>query len=1000
MILTESSSPQFAASNSERWNRVFEEQQNLNRNLIFRLGLVACFCLAITSPLAADDNDLETQLATAWENYWRGRYAEAIDGFQATNVDAGTPPQQAQHALGIAASLWDTGKQDAAMQQLNVRITSLSKEGEVKESPQADSALASLHARRAQYQFIRGETDAVKNDIAAALEKNETNLEARWFDAEIARVTGDLDAALKGYEWFLDYHLRNPKFDSAEDVRWTCLAAAQFARWKRNSRQFHSIVNKFYPDAIKLNDHYWPARVESARIFLEKYNRPQAKLDLDRALRINPQSAETLAAYAEYALANYELEEAANFLERAKNINPKLLDAFLFEADYHFACFDPRGAREVLDNAKKIYPNEERLLGRLAAAHISADGNLADDSKSVAGEIIAFAVAKNKHCGEFYAAMGDSFDRLRRYPLAVKYYELATQRMPQLVDIRGKLGMVQLRLGDEASARKLLDESFDIDPFNVRVKNSLTVLSILEKYETITTDHFVIRHDPADTILAEQMADYLEEVAYPEVTQSLGYEPKQKSLIEIFRSSGRLSGHSLFSARMVGLPYVGTVAACAGRAVALASPNEVSGKYHWANVIKHEFVHVVNMEQTAFAIPHWYTEALAVSHEGHPRSESWNRVLMKRHASEELFDLSSINGGFIRPQSSDDWTLAYSQAELYADYMASRFGVDVHTKLLAAYAKQLPTPDAIETALGVTVADFEAGYKEYLETEIRGIKLGPPNKFGSVSELRQAAADNPNDAEVQAQLAATLMEIGGATRARQTTETALALDADHPLANAVMARIEIVSRESRTAEERLERTLNKDRLHPQHLALLAAIKMRSKDYAAAEELYLLGEATFPADPDWLKSLAKVYLLAGNEEAKLRSTLEKLAPMEESNSVVRKRLAKFSAAENDWKAAIHWGQEAMYIDANDPEIHGLLARAFAGERNYTKAARHYAHALLLNPNQPGWRFALADALVQAERTDEARRILEKLLEDLPDYPGADTLLESISERDKE
>ena len=54
----------------------------------------------------------------------------------------------------------------------------------------------------------------------------------------------------------------------------------------------------------------------------------------------------------------------------------------------------------------------------------------------------------------------------------------------------------------------------------------------------------------------------------------------------------------------MGLPYVGTVAACTGRVIAMASPNDVRSKYNWARVLRHEFVHVVNLQQTSFNIPH------------------------------------------------------------------------------------------------------------------------------------------------------------------------------------------------------------------------------------------------------------------------------------------------------------------------------------------------------------------------------------------------------------
>ena len=56
--------------------------------------------------------------------------------------------------------------------------------------------------------------------------------------------------------------------------------------------------------------------------------------------------------------------------------------------------------------------------------------------------------------------------------------------------------------------------------------------------------------------------------------KKFGFQPEGKSLFEIFSRAKNTDGHGWFSARMVGLPYIGTVGACAGRMVAMQSPND------------------------------------------------------------------------------------------------------------------------------------------------------------------------------------------------------------------------------------------------------------------------------------------------------------------------------------------------------------------------------------------------------------------------------------------
>src|SRR4029077_19951944 len=138
-----------------------------------------------------------------------------------------------------------------------------------------------------------------------------------------------------------------------------------------------------------------------------------------------------------------------------------------------------------------------------------------------------------------------------------------------------------------------------------------------------------------------------------------------------------------------------------GKMVALTSPAELAEKFDWASVLRHEYVHVLNLQQTDFAVPHWLTEGLAVYLENQLRPQKWTILLASRAKEGELFNLESLTLGFIRPQSSDDWTLAYWQAELYVEYLLTTYGDDAVAKLLAAYTDRLTTGDALTRCYGV-----------------------------------------------------------------------------------------------------------------------------------------------------------------------------------------------------------------------------------------------------------------------------------------------------------
>ena len=91
----------------------------------------------------------------------------------------------------------------------------------------------------------------------------------------------------------------------------------------------------------------------------------------------------------------------------------------------------------------------------------------------------------------------------------------------------------------------------------------------------------------------------------------------------------------------------------------MQSPGSMERPLNWARVLKHEFVHILTLQQSKFNIPHWYTEALAVESEGFPRPQEWNKLLLERvPARSKLLNLDTVNLGFIRPNEPDDRQMA------------------------------------------------------------------------------------------------------------------------------------------------------------------------------------------------------------------------------------------------------------------------------------------------------------------------------------------------------
>jgi len=928
------------------------------------------------------------RLAAARRLALTGKYAEAIDAYHKLAEHA---PRAG--ALGEARATAAVGEYAKAAELLDKALAVKDAKQEKEASRVKDS---DLHAELARLAFDRGDYPACDREFEAALAEAPDHLQARWIAAERLRVAGKLDEALKGYQWFVDYYNRHD-VESPEDLHTIGLAAAQFARWKRLSEQFTFLVNELYPGALEVDEEYWPAHYEAGLLFLEKFNEAEANRAFKAALAINPSAAEVYAAIARLALQNFDIDTARRALEQAKELNPNLFEAHLYRADVELATFETQAAITTLERALKINPVDERALGRLASAYLGLDGWPEKKPDTRFQKLAAEVNARNPHAGDFYFALGSTLDLTRRYPAAAHFYQQAVERMPELIETRAALGMTQMRLGDETSARKQLDESFATDPFNVRVSNTLKVLEVLDTYAVLETEHFVIKFDRGrDEILATYAAKYLEEQVYPALTKQFAFVPPGKSLFEIFHRARNTSGHGWFSARMVGLPSIGTVGACAGKMVAMASPNDMPQKFNWARVLKHEFVHVLNLQQTNFNIPHWYTEALAVENEGYPRPQQWNEMLAERVPKGQMYNLDNLNVTFVRPGSSENWSMAYCQAQLYAQYMLKTYGPDALARLLAAYADNLDTRAALLRAFQVKQEDFERGYLEFVKAIVAELQTG--EKSGeelSFARLTRAQQEKPDDTDLMARLGLAHLERKDYPEARKLARAALDKAPKQGLAGYVLARVWLVIGENEQAYEALTASLDKQHPNSRALHLLAGLELKLEHYDEAARLYELGTKQFPNDPLWAKSLVRLYLKSG-EKTKLVPLLSKLAESDADDLVMRKKLAQLAVDAHDYAAARRWSQDALHIDVLDVDSHRTLADSCVELNDYPAAIDEYRLAIKLAPREGGLRFSLADALVEAKQPAAARTALRELLEIEPEFPGARLMLDSLAE----
>src|SRR5206468_5632606 len=298
-------------------------------------------------------------------------------------------------------------------------------------------------------------------------------------------------------------------------------------------------------------------------------------------LTINPKSAKALVGKGVVALQKFEIKDAERFAERALKVNPRFVEALNLRAEVHLAGSDVDKAMKELETARQVNPRDESTLGRIAACFFL--DKQTDDLKKLIQEV----EQHDTKPGLFYFILASQLDERRRFEDAERYYKKSMELWPILPWAENSLGLLYMRMGREKEAQTILTKAFDADPFNVRVSNALKVLHHLEKYTTLTTEHFELRYDPNhDKFLIRYLTKYLEEI-YAELTQKFNYKPKDRILIEVFNT------HDMFSGRVVSLPDLHTIGACTGRMVAMVSPRGkgIAKPFNWSRVLRHELVH-------------------------------------------------------------------------------------------------------------------------------------------------------------------------------------------------------------------------------------------------------------------------------------------------------------------------------------------------------------------------------------------------------------------------
>ena len=885
---------------------------------LFTCLLLALPCLA-DEPATPKAKPPDTPLAAARQRWLRGNCEEARAQYEKLLADETT---RAAAAIGVARTWLSEGDDTKALDVID-------------EALRKDEKNPDLLAARADLFYRTGRSEDASKDAEAAIKLKSDQFLARWVRAQLIRDTGDVTKADVEMRWFVRTYTQRDNADkpikNPDELLLVGLAGSENARWHSLSDQFRFLINELYPDVLKLDADDWRAEWHIGQLLLEKYNRPEANQAFDNALKINPKAAEAFVGKGQVALQQFETKDADTHADSALKINPRLASALRLKADVLLLAGDVAAARKFLDRAREVNPREEPTLARIAACGRIL--NRPEDVKAIVAEVEKL----NPKPGVFYQELASSLEDRKLYGDAEIYFKKSIELREKtpaakaalgMPAAKAGLGMLYMRLGKEDEAKALLEQAFKGDTFNVRVSNSLKVLRHLEKYEAIKTPHYDLRYDPKqDKLLAEFMAEYLETV-HTQLAKDFQYEPEGRILVELFNN------HEMFSGRTVGLPDLHTIGACTGKVVTIASPKGkgIVRPFNWGRVIRHELVHIFNLAQTEFLVPHWLTEGLAVRNEGGNRPPQWSAVLRERFESNDLLNLDNILLAFVRPRNQEEWSLAYCQSHLYVEYLIKNYGIESVGPMLNAFRDGLDTGAALQKVCRVDKDAFEKGYRGYVSEVVKSIPSAgkkEAEKPMTLAELEKAHAKDPDDLDVAARLADQYSRRKRAGDGRKLAEKVLDKKPGHPLASIVKARLLSLAGDDDAARLAIEAAVTANPDDPKLMLALGRMAMEAKDWPKAAEMFERGRKMAPIDGDWLPLLVEIYTHA-DETDKLVDVLREQVGNDPDDLKSRLQLAKLLSGAKKFTQAEEVARDAVRIDVTNTEAQKALLDALDGQ----------------------------------------------------------------------
>lgn len=556
-----------------------------------------------------------------------------------------------------------------------------------------------------------------------------------WSLARTLRSMGQLAEEKEALQWFTQQNYaqgwrkdRLSAIDSADTLVAIAGALDRLAvlsgEYRTNRGLHQDVLNMLIRAYDEIDRKDADAHVAAAEFFLAHDDAKKAKLDLGRALELNPFHLDALQIAGEQSLRERNAAHVDQVLATIRSVNPQHPALRLLNAGLLRLLQQQEDALQVLLQAQKADPDSAPIMAMLAACDaMSADP--ADLAKRLAQ---ADAMMPLESVAQVAAAQSLL---VTQPPQAIPLLQQAIARTPHWNLPRNLLAVALMVGTDTEKARPVLEAAYDLDPFSVETTNYLRLLDRLKTFQTNTTEHFAVRFDPVtDPFLADEVLSYMEG-NYTRICGGYKHEPEGRTFIEL------MPENQDFSVRATGRPWVETYAVTLGPVITIIAPRNSSktmGQFDWADVLRHEFVHTVTLSQTQGRIPRWFTEGLAVSEQITPLWSTRYKLLAQAGARDRLLPVNALDQAIVTATNPE---LGYSQGYWICRYVEENKGHQKILDMLDSYRAGLSTNAVFQKVLGVSTPEFDAQFAAWAKSKLKQLGLDPASQRELATLSRQ-----------------------------------------------------------------------------------------------------------------------------------------------------------------------------------------------------------------------------------------------------------------------